>query len=122
MARIRSASIFLNNKRVAWMQSADESIKTGDTLEVTDGGVHPTDGTPMGNVSCQVLVPVAGTGFDIVKKALAHEDLKISFGVVDGSIHQYDARVEEVSHKTEVASGKLTGDWKFHIFNIQVTG
>ena len=120
--RVRSASFYLNNVRLGFMQNFDVSLKTGDTLEITDQGVIPTDGTPMGTAKAAVLVPVAGTRTDILKKALAHADLKIALGIIDGSIIQCDARIENLDFKSEVANGKLTGDWSFLLFNPQITG
>jgi hypothetical protein len=122
MAKVRKAALFLDRRRAAFLQNASETIETNDTLEVTDSGVHPTEGVPMGTLSCNMIIPVPGTGHSLTKKALQHAQLKISFGIVDGEIHEYDATIKSLKFDTDVPGGKLTGAFEFLIYNFQVTG
>lgn len=122
MAKVRHAAVFLDRRRVADLQQATLTLDTNDTLEVTDGGVHATDGTTMGTLSAKVLIKVAASGLDIADKAIQKRTFKIEYGVVDGKVFNADARVKTLKFDSEVAPGKQTGDYEFLLFNIQVTG
>lgn|SRR5512138_1663505 len=121
--RVKSGSLFYKGKRIATLQNLTYSIKTNDTQEMTDDGVHNTDGITTTEVSCDTLVPIAGVGVSIVNDALNHNDVDITVGIIDGKIHEIEAmRATEIQFTGEVASGKLTGKFTWIGGQPRVTG
>lgn len=121
--KVKSGSIFYKGKRIADMQNVTYSIATNDTQELTDGGPHNTDGIAVTKISCDVIVPVAGTRISVVKDALKHEDVALSLGIFDGSIHEIqDARATDLEFSGEAASGKQTGKFSWHGGAPKITG
>lgn len=110
---VRHASLFYKGKRVAWMQTADYEILTGDTQEITDGGDYFTDGATVSTLSCSALVPVPGVGLSVVEDALTHKTVDVAVALINGKIHQLKARAKSLKFTTDVAAGKLTGTFEW---------
>lgn len=119
---IKACSFFYNGKRVGVMQDVEYEIDTGDGQEMTDDGSYFTDGRTTAKVTCNVLVPIAGIRVSVIADALGKKDSKISIGIVDGGIHEMDARLKTGKFKGEVANGKLTGGLEFMCKEPTVTG
>jgi hypothetical protein len=112
--RVKAGSIFYKGKRIATMQNVSYTINTNDTQELADDGPYTTDGRAVTEVSCNVIVPVRGVGVSVVSDAIAHRDVDLSLGILDGAIHELKScRARTIKFDGEIASGKLTGtfDW-----------
>ena len=110
MPRVQAAALIYRNKRVATLQNVTYRVNTGDTQEKADSGTYNTDGIPDVEVSCDTIVPVEGVGVPITRDALEHEDVNLSLGIVDGTIHELiGCRAREMEFASEVATGKQTG-------------
>ena len=115
MAKVKSGSIYYNNRRIATMQNIDYTITTNDGLEVADGITFNTDGIATIKVSCTSVVPVKGVGVSVLEDALRHKDTKLTLGIIDGKLHELsECRAEELNYSGETASGKLTGKFSWH--------
>lgn len=113
--RVKSGSLFYKGKRVATLQNVTYRIKSNDTQEMTDDGVHNTDGIVTTEISCDTIVPITGIGVSIVEDAIRHNDVAITIGIVDGKLHEIeDARNTEIEFSGEAASGKMTGKFSWH--------
>jgi len=113
--KTKSGSIFYKNKRIANMQGIEYSIKPNDGQEITDGGVHNTDGVTTTTVTCNALVPVRGVGIDVVRDAVEHNDVDLTLAIIDGKMHELLAcRATEINFTGEIATGKLTGRFSWH--------
>jgi hypothetical protein len=115
MAKVKSGSIYYNNRRIAVMQGLDYTLTTNDGLEIADGVTFNTDGIATGKVSCTAVVPVRGVGVSVLEDALRHRDITLTLGIIDGKLHEIkEARAEELNYSGETASGKLTGKFSWH--------
>lgn len=118
---IRSAALLYKGKRVAFMQDFDYQVNTNDAQEVCDGGTFFTDGRETGKVSATILSPVKGVGVNIVQDALSHKTVDIQLGLVDGKIHNVRGRATTFGFKSEVAAGKVVGNFEWMINKPKVT-
>lgn len=112
MAKVRSAALFYNKKRCARLMNVTYDIETNDGQEMTDAGTEFTDGIATAKVTADQLIPIAGIGLSMIKDALAHKDVTLSLGLIDGAIHELDARFKTISITSETATGKLTGKFE----------
>jgi hypothetical protein len=109
LPRVKHASIFYNDKKVATMTSCKVKIKNGSGQEIADGGVYNTDGRVTSEISCDNIVPVTGMGVPMIKDLIAQKNAVISIGLLDGAIFIFDdCRPTDVEISNDVASGKQT--------------
>jgi hypothetical protein len=121
--RIKSASLYYKGKRVGVMQNFTYTIKSNDTQEMSDAGAYNTDGIVTIEISCDTIVPIVGTQISVVEDAIAHNDVAITVGIVDGKLHELeDCRNTECTFSGEVATGKLTGKFTWHASAPRVVG
>lgn len=111
--KVRAPACYYNNRRIGMLQKIQYEITTNDGHEVVDEGTFFTDGVAQSKVSADMLVPVSGVGIPVTADALAHKDIILQMGVVDGKIHKVDARVEKITFEGEVANGKHTAKVEF---------
>jgi len=112
-SKVRSAAIFYNGKRVGLMQDTTYDLDTNDNIEQTDDGTYFTDGRETTKVTFGALIPVAGLRISAYSDALKKNDVTIQLGLVDGSVHTITMRAKTYAVKSEVASGKLTGNFEY---------
>lgn len=97
------------------MQGIEYTIRTNAGQEITDGGVHNTDGVVVTSITCTALVPVPGVGVSVVKDAVDQNDVDLTLAIIDGKIHEIPGcRATEISFSGEVTTGKLTGKFTWH--------
>jgi len=121
-SKVRAAAIFYKGKRVGLMQDVTYDLDTNDALEQTDDGTYFTDGRATSKVSFGALIPVAGLRITAYSDALAKNDVTIQLGIVDGSVHTIVMRAKTFAVKSEVASGKLTGNFEYMGGQPTITG
>lgn len=113
--KTKGGSIYYKGKKVAVMQSIEYTLTTNDGQEITDGGVHNTDGVLVTRVTANVLVPVKGVGVSVVDDLVNHRDVTLTLAIIDGSMHELqEARAEEGQFSGEVQNGRLTGRFTWH--------
>ncbi len=123
MPRVKSGSIYYENTRIATMQNVTYRIKPNGSQEVADGGAYNTDGIVTTEVSCDTIVPVAGTRLSVVKDAIEHKDVKLTLGLFDGKIHELeDARCNDIEFTGEAANGTQKGKFSWHAGKPKITG
>lgn len=123
MPKVRHGSLFFNGKKVATLQNLTYKLKSNDGQEIADSGAYNTDGIATSEVSCDTIVPVAGVGVGVVKALVNHEDVALTLGIIDGTIHELtEARTQEAEFTSEVASGKQTGKFSWHAGAPNITG
>lgn len=112
-SRVKAAAIFYRGKRVGLMQDVTYDLDTNDALEQTDDGTYFTDGRATSKVSFGALIPAAGLRISAYSDALSKNDVDIMLGLVDGTYHTITMRAKTFAVKSEVANGKLTGNFEF---------
>ncbi len=109
LPRVKHASIFYNDRRVATMTGCKVKIKNGSGQELADGGVYNTDGRVTSELSCDNIVPITGMGIPMIKDLVDQRNAAITVGLLDGKLFVFDdCRPTDVEVSSDVSSGKQT--------------
>lgn len=113
--RVRHASLFISGRKYAEAYMTEEDVSSGDEPQYGDEGlVGMSDGAATTNLSCEAIVPVLGSSVDILKSYLLKKlDIDITYGLVNGQLHQYTVRCTNANFKGDAKAGTLVGSFKF---------
>ncbi len=122
-ARIRSASIFLNQKKMGTIEGIKYTYSTGDEDQFGDPGyIGASDGAATSSISCNGIVPLPGMEMDIMAAMQNKADFDIALGVVNGKIHQVTMRGKKCEFTGSQKAGTLMGDFEFSGGEVSITG
>lgn len=121
-SKVKSPSLYFNNKKVGELQKIQYIIETNDGHEVTDAGTFFTDGVTQAQVNADLLLPTSGLSVPITLNAMQHKDVSLNVGIVDGKIHSLEARATKLTFDGDVQNGKATVKCEFMCKEPSVTG
>lgn len=121
LKKVKFASVYYENTKIAEMQSNTYDFDTGDSQEPTDEGMQFCDGITTAKLTCETLIPTSGLAAPIFDDAINKRTVTMRVGLVSGKIHSMDARLKSGSVKSEVQSGKQTGGFEWMCGNIRIS-
>ena len=113
--QVRSASVFINGRKIGQFTGGMFSIEGGDDALFGDTGgiVVYTDGIIQTKLQTKLFEPVSGLDFDIDNALLTKTNLPMSIALIAGKIYQQTMRPLSSSHTFEVKDGKSEGEYNF---------
>lgn len=113
--KVRNASIFAGNKKVAEFENVTYTISAGDEPQFgdVDGGfITYSDGSVTTKLSATGVVPVPGMTYDYTSQLMIHNDVDVGIALINGHIHQITMRVLSAEFDSDVKSGTLKGKFE----------
>jgi hypothetical protein len=112
--QIRAFSIFVEGTKMGSAYDGTLHWAGGDEPNFGDNGgiVVYSDGVQQTTLDFTAFEPVTGLDFDLEQAMLTKTNVNVSLGLINGRIYQMRGRILEVSHKSEVKSGRLDGSFK----------
>ena len=113
--QVRSASVFINGRKIGQFMGGTFSIEGGDEALFGDTGgvVVYTDGIIQTKLQTKLFEPVSGNDFDIDNALLTKTNLPMTIALIAGKIYQQTMRPLSSSHTFEVKDGKSEGEYNF---------
>lgn len=110
LQRIRHASVFVNNKKVAECYKSDVDYKSGDERAFGDTGVIGiSDGAGMMDLTFDIVVPVAGATVTVEKLIAQKANVDIQAGLINGEIWENQMRFTDCKYSSDATKGTLNG-------------
>jgi hypothetical protein len=107
--QIRAASCFVEGTKMGTFYDLTLHWAGGDEPNFGDNGgiVVYSDGVQQTTVDATSFEPITGLDFDLETAMLNKQNINLSIGLINGRIYQLRCRILEMSHKSEVKSGRL---------------
>ena len=112
--KTRAASLYIDNTKAAQMEGTTYDWTGNDEAQIGDGGyLGHSDGAVTTRVTCNGIMPLAGTNIDFYDIAKKKKVVTVMLTLVNGKIHVIRMRLTSISIRSSHRSGTQTGDFTF---------